>query len=274
MFTPFVRILLLVLATGLVPALVMMAGFAQAAVSGWQDLGGGKARLVAMVDPASGELRGAVEVRLEDGWHTYWRYPGKSGIPPRFDFAGSTGFDIGAVRFPVPELLGEGDDIYAGYKSSVIFPFSGTWDPAVSPSLKLSLLIGVCEEICIPAQARFSMDSAALSITDPDATRILGAARLHLPILKTPADLDLAISSEGQSRVLLSLKASFGDHEPLLFVEGPHGWNLSPATFVGRSGERLTFSLEIPQWADPELLKKPGPVFTLVTGGSGLEFSH
>lgn len=274
MFKYVFRILLLALSPGLIPVLMLITAPAQAAVSGWQDLGGGKARLVAMVNPASGELRGAVEVRLEDGWHTYWRYPGKSGIPPQFDFAGSTGFDIGSVRFPVPELLGEGDDIYAGYKSTVFFPFSGTWDPAVSPSLKLSLLIGVCEEICIPAQARFSIDSAALSITDPDATRILGSARLHLPVLKTPADIDLAISSEGQNRVLLSLKASSGDHEPLLFVEGPHGWNLSPATFVGRSGGHLTFSLEIPEWADPELLKEPGPVFTLVTGRSGIEFSH
>lgn len=252
----------------------MMVASAQAAVSDWQDLGGGKARLVALVNPASGALRGAVEVRLDDGWHTYWRYPGKSGIPPRFDFSGSTGFDIGAIRFPVPEMLGQGDDTYAGYKSSVIFPFTGTWDPAVAPSLKLSLLIGVCAEICIPAQAIFSIDSAELSFTDPDATRILGSANLHLPAIKTPDEIDLAISAKDQNAVLVSLNANPGEHEPLLFVEGPRGWNLSPAVFIGQSGERLTFSLGVPEGADPELLKKPGAVFTLVTGSSGIEFSH
>ena len=26
---------------------------------------------------------------MAPGWHTYWRYPGDSGVPPRFDFSGS-----------------------------------------------------------------------------------------------------------------------------------------------------------------------------------------
>src|SRR3954468_15011041 len=34
-------------------------------------------------------LRAGVQVRLKVGWHTYWRYPGDSGVPPQFDFSGS-----------------------------------------------------------------------------------------------------------------------------------------------------------------------------------------
>src|SRR2546429_8793312 len=33
--------------------------------------------------------RAGVEIRLAPGWKTYWRYPGDSGIPPRFDFSKS-----------------------------------------------------------------------------------------------------------------------------------------------------------------------------------------
>jgi DsbC/DsbD-like thiol-disulfide interchange protein len=35
---------------------------------------------------------------MTSGWHTYWRYPGDAGVPPRFDFAGSqTQIGRGAV---------------------------------------------------------------------------------------------------------------------------------------------------------------------------------
>ena len=33
--------------------------------------------------------RAGIEIRLAPGWKTYWRYPGDSGVPPRFDFSGS-----------------------------------------------------------------------------------------------------------------------------------------------------------------------------------------
>ena len=36
-----------------------------------------------------------VEIRLDPGWKTYWRYPGDSGVPPALDFAGSGERQIG-----------------------------------------------------------------------------------------------------------------------------------------------------------------------------------
>src|SRR5262245_66306421 len=38
---------------------------------------------------ADGALRAGVEIRLKAGWHTYWRYPGDAGVPPKFDFSAS-----------------------------------------------------------------------------------------------------------------------------------------------------------------------------------------
>src|SRR5258708_28106136 len=34
-------------------------------------------------------LLGGIAVQLQPGWHTYWRTPGDSGVPPRFDFSKS-----------------------------------------------------------------------------------------------------------------------------------------------------------------------------------------
>src|SRR5204862_2777548 len=41
-------------------------------------------------DGAGRILRGGIEIRLAPGWKTYWRYPGDSGVPPRFEFTRST----------------------------------------------------------------------------------------------------------------------------------------------------------------------------------------
>jgi DsbC/DsbD-like thiol-disulfide interchange protein len=48
-------------------------------------------------------LRAGVEIWLDPGWHTYWRDPGDSGVPPTFDFAGSENVKSVIVLWPAPE---------------------------------------------------------------------------------------------------------------------------------------------------------------------------
>ena len=45
-------------------------------------------------------FRAGIELTLQPGWKTYWRYPGDSGIPPRFDFSGSTNVQSATVAWP------------------------------------------------------------------------------------------------------------------------------------------------------------------------------
>jgi len=49
--------------------------------------------------------RAGIEIRLAPGWKTYWRYPGDSGIPPRFDFSQSKNVKSVTVRYPAPHRL-------------------------------------------------------------------------------------------------------------------------------------------------------------------------
>ena len=49
-------------------------------------------------DAKSAPLRAGIEIKMEPGWHTYWRYPGDSGVPPRFSFAGSDNIKAATVR--------------------------------------------------------------------------------------------------------------------------------------------------------------------------------
>src|SRR4051794_41836769 len=45
---------------------------------------------------SGGVLLGGIAFKLEPGWHTYWRNPGDSGVPPRFDFTKSENIEAGA----------------------------------------------------------------------------------------------------------------------------------------------------------------------------------
>ena len=40
---------------------------------------------------------------MQPGWKTYWRYPGDSGVPPRFDFSGSENLKDAKVLCPAPQ---------------------------------------------------------------------------------------------------------------------------------------------------------------------------
>ena len=56
--------------------------------SRWDGDARNAVRLIAGSSPPDGgPIRAGVEIRLKSGWHTYWRYPGDAGVPPRFDFS-------------------------------------------------------------------------------------------------------------------------------------------------------------------------------------------
>src|SRR5712691_6120131 len=67
-----------------------IAGPAQAdEASAWDNAMHSAVRLVAagaLHEGGKPALRAGIEIRLDKGWKTYWRYPGDSGVPPRLGF--------------------------------------------------------------------------------------------------------------------------------------------------------------------------------------------
>ena len=88
-------------------------------------------RLIAGANKAGATpMRAGIEIKMQPGWHTYWRYPGNSGVPPRFDFSGSENLAGAKVRYPAPHLYSDETGNTLGYKDSVIFPLAGDAAPA------------------------------------------------------------------------------------------------------------------------------------------------
>src|SRR5690606_29931154 len=79
---------------------------AAAASSTWVKSGGGAVRIVTSgLSDKEGLLRGAIEIRLEPGWKTYWRDPGEAGIPPRLHLSAASDASAAELLFPPPERI-------------------------------------------------------------------------------------------------------------------------------------------------------------------------
>jgi DsbC/DsbD-like thiol-disulfide interchange protein len=117
-----------------VPLRALLALVAIASVGGWtqtacaQDASDWAREAHSAVRLLAGSRNGAIliggiEIELQDDWKTYWRTPGDSGVPPRFDFSKSENVDVVTPLFPSPMKFPDGaGGVSYGYKKHVIVP--------------------------------------------------------------------------------------------------------------------------------------------------------
>src|SRR5215475_15375863 len=109
---PVMRLVLGLVVLGLAAALLATPFAARAEdASPWQKDGHSAVRLLAG-SRSGAVLLGGVAFQLQPGWKTYWRTPGDSGVPPRFDFSKSDNVEAVTVLWPAPLMF---DDGAAGY---------------------------------------------------------------------------------------------------------------------------------------------------------------
>src|SRR5207253_5342113 len=134
--------------------------------SPWQRDGHSAVRLLAG-SRSGAVLLGGIAFQLQPGWKTYWRTPGDSGVPPRFDFSKSENIEAVTVLWPAPTKFDDGSGGYSlGYHNQVVLPLRIVAKNADKPvTLRADINYAVCEKLCIPVEA-----SAELAITSVAST--------------------------------------------------------------------------------------------------------
>jgi DsbC/DsbD-like thiol-disulfide interchange protein len=236
------------LAAGLLAA--GLALDAQAAdASAWQQDSHSAVRLLA--GSRSGQiLLGGIAFQLQPGWKTYWRMPGDSGVPPRFDFSKSENVDAVTVLWPAPTKFDDGAGGHSlGYHGNVVLPLRITAKAADKPvTLRASINYAVCEKLCIPVEADAELGFSNVASTEDTA---LFAA---LDTVPKPAGIGDSsplsireVKRDGKSRVLVDVVAP-DSKQVDLYVEGPTpDWSLPIPTAVdaGPPGiRRFAFDLD------------------------------
>jgi len=225
--------------------------------SAWQKEAHAATRLLAgaavkTADAAA--LRAGIEIRLDSGWKTYWRYPGDTGAPPTFDFAGSENVKSAQVEFPAPERFSDGAGGNAiGYVGDVILPIRVTRLDAARPAaLHVKAHYEVCGTMCLPIQSTLD-----LTLTGQGADE----AALKRAEHRVPKRGALGANTGGTLAILSVHREPGAPHERVevevaapagapveLFAEGPTAeWALplpEPAGPATGPTRRFTFELD------------------------------
>ncbi|MDA9436690.1 protein-disulfide reductase DsbD domain-containing protein [Bradyrhizobium sp. CCBAU 51627] len=244
--------------------------------SPWQRDGHSAVRLLAG-SRSGAVLLGGIAFQIQPGWKTYWRMPGDSGVPPRFDFSKSDNVEAVTVMWPAPQKFDDGAGGHSiGYHDQIVLPLRIVAKAADKPvTLRAEINYAVCEKLCVPVAANVELGFNNVASTE-DAN-----LRAALDTVPKPANIGdpnpltiRDVKRDGPKNVLVDVVAP-EDSKVNLFVEGPTpDWSLPIPDEVehGPPGvKRFSFELDgLPPGAKPDgaALK-----FTLVGPEKSYEFN-
>ena len=184
----------------------------------WQELAPGVSiRLIsAGTTDADGFGWLALEIDMPEDTRTYWRVPGETGLPTELDFSASEGIADHEQLWPVPErevISGYTDYVYAGH---TILPIKvDVDDPRAQVNLDATL--GICSDICVPAQVSLSL---ALAGNQPDPANQLRIrqALADVPIAWTqgPEPIGSIWLAEDSAAIAVEVDSDLVDPESLI----------------------------------------------------------
>jgi DsbC/DsbD-like thiol-disulfide interchange protein len=233
-------------------------------------------RLIAGANQSGADrLRAGIEIKMQPAWHTYWRYPGDSGVPPRFSFSGSDNLATVKVLYPAPHAFTDEVGTTIGYKGNVILPlrvFPRQMDKPVT--LRAKIDYAVCDRLCVPVEAHLELTLSSAGGADNPA---LAAAEARVPKPESAAEAGLTARRANDDKlkplVFVDLAAPTGQTVELL-VEGPTPeWALpipKPTQGAPPGHQHFGFELDgLPPGVDPK-----GPfelTFTIIQGDRATE---
>src|SRR5215470_8643777 len=138
--------------------------------SPWQKDGHSAVRLLAG-SRSGAVLLGGIAFQLQRGWKTYWRSPGDSGVPPRFDFSKSDNVEAVTVMWPAPLKFDDGAGGHSlGYHDQVVLPLRIVAKAADKPvTLRAEINYAVCEKLCVPVEASAELGFNNVASTEDGA---------------------------------------------------------------------------------------------------------
>lgn len=266
-------LILTILALLPVPALALS--------SNWMRDGAVDVRLISGLDGVGLKkvIPLGLEVRLEPGWHTYWRSPGAAGLPPQIDWSQSLtdqgNLSKATLLYPAPRRFNDQGMDSVGYQSHVLFPIDAeVRRPGMPLVVKATLNLLTCSTLCVPKTFNLSLTVPHDNAIEGQEADILNPARTLVPGQdEGAAGLSIKeISNSGTSLsiAIASLKPIgapdlFIESQPEIPFTAPE-WASAPDQLSGT----LTVKSADPQY-DLKKLRDTPLLATIVDEGHALE---
>jgi len=260
--------------------LLVLPRQADALAGEWQRDEAVDVRLISGVDAVGQDktVPLGLEVRLGEGWHTYWRSPGAAGLPPQIDWKDSKSeqgnLQDATLLYPAPHRYSAYGLDTVGYYDHVVFPIDAQvrrTDHALALTANLDLL--VCSAICVPKTFPLELVIPAGVATQSAEAPLIKAFRDQLPgdvrqsgfLLKSVANTGDGLTIRFESANLLQ--------DPDIFIEDDKNIGFTaPVTKVSAGGYAVSFTVK-PADTLPEGVQLTGMKLTLtvVNGDHALE---
>lgn len=112
-----------------------------------------------------------ITLKITEGWHTYWQYPGDAGFPPTITWQLPSGWSAGPIEFSLPnQFLEPGNMTIYGYEKqcflkTIITP-AATIAPKTIFKIEGTLSWLVCHESCVPGNSHLSLIIPSIGTED------------------------------------------------------------------------------------------------------------
>lgn len=150
-----------------------------------------------------GTIYVALRQKIVPGWHTYWRNPGDAGEPTKITWTLPEGWTAGDMVWPTPKKTRLGPLLDYAYEGEILIPTPITAAADAKPGTTLSLTADVfylvCEQVCIPEEAKLSLLLPVVADApkpDPKWGAVIGKVLADAP---KPAGLKAVFKLEGQA---------------------------------------------------------------------------
>jgi thiol:disulfide interchange protein DsbD len=97
-----------------------------------------------------------VDLKMEPGWHTYWKNPGAAGMATKIQWQLPPGVSAGEIQWPLPEKFPPVEVTTYGYENEVVLLVPLKLANDLRPGqldLKADVSWLECKEVCIPGRA-------------------------------------------------------------------------------------------------------------------------
>lgn len=222
---------------------------------------------------ADGTRMVALRLDLAPGWKTYWRSPGDAGIPPEFDWSGSKNLEAVTINWPAPSVFHTAGFTTIGYHDQLILPVEiRAKDPAQPVDLSVTVDLGVCRDICLPASLALEARVEGPGARDP----VIAAALADRPMTAREAGLKGIVCVVDPIKDGLRLSAEIalppqGGEEVVAIETADRSVWVSEAQ-VARDKGRLTAVADlVPPSASPFALDRSGVTVTVISDRGAVE---
>lgn len=143
-------------------------------------------------------------LKMDSGWHTYWKNPGDSGLPVRFEWSLPPGIQLSAREWPTPFRVETAGITTFGYEDELLVTFDVISSLKTPSEIKLIAKWLICEKVCLPASSELKTVWIPTEQTDPKTSTLFSEFEKKTPTLLAGTHTVEVTDSEIEWKIHLS----------------------------------------------------------------------